>query len=276
MKILTNGISMHYQIAGHGHWLVLIHGAGDNLQIWYNQVPAFSKNYKVLTYDMRGHGLTDVTSADYTTGIWVDDLRALLVALGARSASVIGYSLGGMIAAALACDHPEMVDALVLVGVAGAAVGLGDRRTWEERRNSQMAILDKEGMGGILKERIHPAASSTFSPHFAEKRPDVIKKYEEVFPVTTAEGYRKVLESMGRRGRPVDFSKIKCPALIVVGEYDLWSGPEAGKVLQQRIPGSELVILPTGHACQIEQPEAFNENVLAFLGRQSKNKPTQA
>ncbi len=265
MKTMANGISMHYEITGVGDWLVLIHGAGDNLRIWYNQIPLFSKEYKVLTYDMRGHGLTDISGLDYTGGLWADDWHALLKVLGVRRASVLGYSMGGMIAAALAVEHPEMVNVLVLAGVAGAAVGLGDRKTWEERRTSQIAILEKEGMEGILNERIDPKSSTTFSPGFAEKHSDVINKYKEVFPVTSAEGYRKVLDSMGRRGRPVDFSKIEQPALIIVGARDLWSGPEAGKVMQQRIPRSELVILPTGHACQIEQPEEFNRAVLSFL-----------
>ena len=264
MKITANGISINYESTGDGDWLVLIHGAGDNLQIWYNQVPLFSKEYRVLTYDMRGHGLTDVSEGDYTGGVWADDLAALLDALQVRHASVLGYSLGGMIAAMLATEHPEMVDAVILAGVAGAAVGLGDRKSWEERRNSQIAILQKEGMAGILKERIG-ASSTTFSPGFTEKHPDVIKAYEKVFPVTSAEGYRKVLESMGRRGRPVDFSRVDRPVLIIVGAYDLWSGPEAGRVMQQRIAGSELVILPTGHACHIEQPEEFNRAVLSFL-----------
>jgi pimeloyl-ACP methyl ester carboxylesterase len=267
MKISANGISMNYEINGDGDWLVLIHGAGDNLRIWYNQVPAFAKKFKVLTYDTRGHGLTDITEEDYTTGIWVDDLRALLSALGVKSASVLGYSLGGMIAATFACKHPRMVDAIVLTGVAGAAVGLGDRRTWQERRNTQLAILEKEGMAGVIKERVDPVASTTFSPGFAGKHPDAVKKYEHSLTATTAQGYRKVLDSMGRRGSPVDFSKISSPALIIVGEYDVWSGPEAGKALQQRIPGSQLVVLPTGHACQVEQPDAFNESVLAFLSK---------
>ena len=273
MKIQANGISMNYEITGEGDWLVLVHGAGDNLRTWYNQIPAFSKEYKVLAYDTRGHGQTDVTEGEYTTALWSDDLHALLNVLGARRASVLGYSLGGMIAATLATEHPEMVDTLMLAGVAGAAVGLGDRRTWEQRRKSQMELLEKEGMAGILRERTDAATSTMFSPGFAEKHPDVIRKYGEIFPATRAEGYRKVLESMGRRGRPVDFSKISCPVLIIVGAYDLWSGPEAGKVLQQRIPGSELIILPTGHACQIEQPEEFNENVLSFLGKKGKSIP---
>jgi len=267
MKIRANDIYINYEINGSGDWLILIHGAGDNLAIWYNQVPVFSKEYNVLTYDMRGHGLTEVAEGDYTSGVWADDLYALINELGVRRASVLGYSLGGMIAAMLATEHPEMVNALVLAGVAGAAVGLGDRTVWEERRNAQMAILEKEGMTGIIKERIHVDSSTTFSAGFAEKHTDMIKKYEEALAISSAAGYRKVLESMGRRGRPVDFSKIVCPALIIVGEHDRWSGPEAGKVMQQRIAGSELVVLPTGHACQIEEPGAFNEVVLSFLRR---------
>jgi len=156
MKIRANDIYINYEINGSGDWLILIHGAGDNLAIWYNQVPVFSKEYNVLTYDMRGHGLTDVAEGDYTSGVWADDLYALINELGVRRASVLGYSLGGMIAAMLATEHPEMVNALVLAGVAGAAVGLGDRTVWEERRNAQMAILEKEGMTGIIKERIPP------------------------------------------------------------------------------------------------------------------------
>jgi 3-oxoadipate enol-lactonase len=252
----------------------IIHGAGDNLQTWYNQVPAFSKQYKVLTYDTRGHGQTEVAEGEYTTGTWADDLHALFNALGVRRASILGYSLGGMIAATLATEHPEMVDALVLAGVAGAALGLGDRQTWEQRRTTQMDILTKEGMAGIFEDRTDATASTMFSPGFAEKNPRAIEKYREIFPVTKAEGYRRVLESMGRRGRPVDFSKIACPVLIIVGAYDVWSGPEAGKVLQQRMSGSELLILPTGHACQMEQPGEFNEAVLSFLRKKEKNIPS--
>jgi pimeloyl-ACP methyl ester carboxylesterase len=270
MNIEAKGVRMNYETTGAGDWLVLIHGAGDNLQAWYNQVPVFSEQHKVLTYDTRGHGQTDVTEGEYTTGMWADDLRGLLEVLGVRRASVLGYSLGGMIAATLATEHPDMVDALVLAGIAGAAVGLGDRQTWEQRRKKQIELLDKEGMAGILSDRTDAATSTMFSPGFAEKNPQAINGYRERFAATSAGGYRKVLESMGRRGRPVDFSKILCPVLIIVGAFDLWSGPEAGKVLQERMPGSELVILPTGHACQIEQPGAFNEAVLSFLRRAGK------
>jgi pimeloyl-ACP methyl ester carboxylesterase len=271
MKIVANGISMNYEIAGDGDWVVLIHGAGDNLQTWYNQIPSFSRYYKVLAYDTRGHGQTDVAEGEYTAAKWAEDLHALLNVLGVRRASVLGYSLGGMIAAMLATDHPEMVETLVLAGVAGAAVGLGDPQTWKERRTAQLEVLDEEGMAGIFKQRTDAATSTIFSPGFVEKNPNVVDKYREIFLLTKPEGYRKVLESMGRRGRAPDFSGIACPVLIIVGAHDVWSGPEAGNALQQRIPGSELIILPTGHACQIEQPEDFNETVVSFLRKERKS-----
>ena len=265
MKITANGITVNYAVAGEGDWLVLIHGAGDNLGIWYNQVPVFSRNYKVLTYDTRGHGQTEVTEDGYTAATWAGDLYGLLRTLGAGRAFVLGYSLGGMIASGFAVEHPEMVKALVLVGVAGAAVGVGDRETWMRRRNEQIELLETEGMLGILRQRIDPVKATMFSPGFAKKNPQVVRKYSDVFRESSAEGYRKVLESMGQRGRPVDFSAIGCPTLVIVGEADVWSGPEAGTVLQQRIPGSGLVVIPTGHACQLEQPDLFNETVLSFL-----------
>ena len=67
MKIKANNISINYEVAGSGEWLTLIHGAGDNLNAWYNQVPAFSQHYQVLTYDVRGHGQTELPEGELTT-----------------------------------------------------------------------------------------------------------------------------------------------------------------------------------------------------------------
>jgi hypothetical protein len=127
-----------------------------------------------------------------------------------------------------------MVAALI-VGIAGAAVGVGDREIWMARRNEQIELLETEGMLGILRQRIDPKKATMFSPGFVEKNRQVVEKYSEVFKESSAEGYRKVLESMGQRGRPIDFSAITCPTLIIVGDADAWSGPEAGRVLQERI-----------------------------------------
>ena len=266
MKIKANGISMNYEIAGSGDCLVLIHGAGDNLNAWYNQVPVFSKDYLVLTYDVRGHGQTELTGEDYSTDLWADDLYALLRVLNIDQACVLGYSMGGSIAATLAIKHPEAVRALILSNSGGAGVMSEEAmRQMAERRQAQMEAFEKEGMLGIFKMR----TTTTFSPGFAEKHPDVMEKYKAILQQNRPEGYRKVMESMARRG-PVDFTKIACPTLIIAGEYDVFSGPEAGKAVQSMIPGAELRVFPTGHAAAMEQPEDYNQTVLSFLAKVKK------
>ncbi len=265
MKIEANGILMNYEIAGSGDCLVLIHGAGDNLNAWYNQVTAFSKEYRVLTYDVRGHGETEL-SGDYAFDVWAEDLYTLLKVLNIGLAYVLGYSMGGAIAATFTLKHPEMVKALVLSNTGGASPMTEEAmQQMARRRQTQLEAFEKEGMLGIFKIR----TTTTFSPGFAQKHPDVMKKYKGILMRNRPEGYRKVMESMARRG-PIDFGKITCPAFIIVGEYDAFSGPEAGKALQSLIRDSELKVFPTGHGAPIEQPEDYNKTVLAFLAKVRK------
>ena len=93
--IIANGISMNFELIGSGKCLTLIHGAGDNLNAWFNQVPAFSQHYRVLTYDVRGHGQTELPEGELTTEIWVDDLYAILKALNISETFLLGHSMGG-------------------------------------------------------------------------------------------------------------------------------------------------------------------------------------
>ena len=114
MKIKANGISMNYELSGSGRCFTLIHGAGDNLNAWYNQVPVFSQHYRVLTYDVRGHGQTELPEVELSAELWVEDLRALLEALNISEIILLGYSMGGAIALEFALTHSKMVTALIL------------------------------------------------------------------------------------------------------------------------------------------------------------------
>jgi pimeloyl-ACP methyl ester carboxylesterase len=120
MKVKANGISMNYQIKGKGTNLVLIHGAGDNLNMWYHQVPVFSKSYRVITYDIRGSGKTERPEGEYSISLFTEDAYQLMKAIRVDEAYFLGYSMGGRIALELALNHPELVKALVL---ANSSVG---------------------------------------------------------------------------------------------------------------------------------------------------------
>src|SRR4030042_4819180 len=149
MRIVANGISGNYEVAGSGKGLVLIHGMGDNLGAWYNQVPVFSQRYQVLTYDVRGHGQTEAPEGEYSTDVWMEDLHGLLEALKIKQAFVLGYSMGGMIALNHALRYPEMVEALIMANSGGArppAMSEEAMREAAERRRTMMERVEKEGL----------------------------------------------------------------------------------------------------------------------------------
>jgi len=262
MKITANGISMNCELSGSGRCFTLIHGAGDNLNAWYNQVPAFSQHYQVLTYDVRGHGQTELPEVELSTELWVEDLHALLKALNISETILLGYSMGGAIALEFTLTHPEMVTALILSNSGGAARRSEEEmREMEARRQVMIEDIKKEGMEAVVKDRL----SRTFSPGFVEKNPEFVERYRAILLQNDPEGYLRVLARMGRPATPPDLSKITCPTLIIAGEYDPFSGSEAAKATQEAIRGSQLKVFPTGHPTALELPQQYNETVLKFL-----------
>ena len=101
--------------------LVLIHGAGDNLDMWYHQVPVFSRSYRVISYDVRGSGNTEIPGGEYSISLFAQDAYQLMGDIGMKQAYFLGYLTGGRIALELTLNHPELVQALVL---ANSSVGL--------------------------------------------------------------------------------------------------------------------------------------------------------
>lgn len=265
MRIEANRISMNYELSGRGRCFTLIHGAGDNLNVWYNQVPAFSQHYQVLTYDVRGHGQTELPEGELTTELWVEDLYALLKALNIGETFLLGHSMGGGIAFQFTLAHPEMVKALVLSNSGGVA---GETRRSEEemrqmaaRRQAEIEAIKKEGMQAIFKDR----RNLMFSRGFVEKNPETVERYKSIFLQSNPEGLLRIMQRMGIPTTPPDPSKITCPTLIIAGEHDFYGGPASAKATQEAIRGSQLKVFPTGHASALEQPQEYNETVLRFL-----------
>jgi proline-specific peptidase len=265
MKIMANGINVNYEFVGQGKFLTLIHGAGDNLNAWFNQVPAFAKRYRVLTYDVRGHGQTEIPDGALTTELWVEDLYALLKALNISETFLLGHSMGGAIALQFTLAHPSMVKALILSNSGGArprgAESSEAIRQMAANRQAQIDAIKKEGLEAVIKDRFN----RMFSPGFMDKHPDTATWYRSVLLQNKPEGYLRVMEHMGgRTAVPPDVSKITCPTLVIGGEYD-FGGPDGAKATQKAIRGSQLKIFPTGHAPAIEVPQEYNETVLKFL-----------
>ncbi len=261
MKTRANGIEMNYELSGEGSCLVLIHGYTDNLNLWYNQVPALSEHYRMLTYDVRGFGKTEVREATYSMGLFAEDLRALLEALDIKSACVLGYSMGGRIALEFALTHPEMTAGLIL---ANSGIGETPNPEMQDRRKMMVEVL-QQGDIEVIAELMTEAS---FSPGLKERNPSAYEKYKAIKMQNDPSEYLAVMQAIvAAIDSPADFGSLTCPTLIIAGDRDGFMDVSVGEAMREAIPDAEMEVLPTGHAAAIEEPEAFNRIVLRFLDR---------
>ena len=259
MKINANGILMNYEINGKGGNLVLIHGAGGNLNMWYHQVPAFSKSYCVITYDVRGAGETESPDTGYSMSLFIKDAYELMKAVGVEDAYFVGYSMGGRIAIELAINYPKMVKALILANSAMRPTRPSPETI--EGWRTMLGLLDK----GDIEKVAEIIAIGAFSPGFDSKNPTEFERYRNVVLRNKPDGLARIMRSLFTPAAPPDLSKIKCPVLLIIGSNDPNVGVEQGKKTHEEMAGSKLVILPTGHATAIELPDKFNSAVIEFL-----------
>lgn len=258
VKTTANGIEMHYELSGAGECLVLIHGYSDNLDMWYNQAPHFAGHCRVLTYDVRGFGQTEL-KRPYSMDVFADDLYELLHALDITSACVLGYSMGGRIGLEFALKHQEMTAGLIF---ANSGIGHAPDPDMEERRKMMMGILqqgDIEVISAIM-------ATASFSPGFEERNPAAFQKYKEIKMRNDPSPYLEIMQAIvGSIDTPQDLRRLKCPVLIIAGENDGFMDVDIAEAMKNSIDDAALRIFPTGHAAAIEVPEEFNDAVLNFV-----------
>lgn len=258
MKVLANGITQNYELTGEGDCVVLIHGAGDNLHMWYNQVPAFSRRYRVLTYDVRGFGETELPEGEVDMRVLAEDLHQLLRALGIDSAFVLGYSMGGRVGLQLAIDRPEVVRALIL---ANSGVGVTPPSPEaQERRRRLIGLLEQ----GDLETVSEQMTATSFSHGLKERDPEKFEAYKSVKLRNDPRAFARLWGALVTASPP-DLSRLACPVLVIAGSQDAFTPLEAARATAAAIPGSRLEVLPTGHAAAIEAPKEFNNIVIDFL-----------
>jgi 3-oxoadipate enol-lactonase len=226
--------------------------------MWYHQVPVMSRSYRVITYDLRGHGETESSEGKYAMPLFIEDIYRLMKAIGTEEACFLGYSMGGGIALGLARKYPEIVRALVL---ANTPVGSPPSPFFLERQRSNAELLSK----GDLKTMAEDMTRDSFSPGYRDKNPSEFERYMKVKLQNKAKGLAGLTLSSSAPGGTPDSSTLQCPVLIIVGANDVYMNVERMKQAQEMIAGARLVVLPTGHASPIESPDKFNSAVLEFL-----------
>ena len=268
MKLRAGWIEINHELSGEGTCLALIHGFTDNLTMWYNQLPVFSEQLRVLTCDVRGHGETQTPDSDFSMELLADDLHALLETLGIERTCLLGYSMGGRIALQFALEHPEMTAGLVFAnsGVMGSDAQPTQEEMAEmaERREQMLELFetgDIEAIADAMTER-------SVSPGFRDRDPAAFQKYKDVKLQNDPGHYLAIMRAMVQAAAdPPDLRRLECPVLIIAGERDGFMSVDVARSMERAIRNVTVTMLPTGHAAAIEAPEAFNRAVLDFAGR---------
>jgi len=259
MKIHANGINMNYELIGEGKCVALVHGFGDNLQMWYNQVAEFSKRYQVLTYDVRGFGLTEKAKKPYSINLFAKDLYELLGAFEIRSVCVLGFSMGGRIALEFALTYPKMTTGLIL---ANSGLETSPRPEMAKHRKIMASILRQ----GQIKTISETMTRGSFSPDFEKNNPAAFKRCMDIRMQNDPTDYFGIMHAVDEAlDAPVNLNRLECPVLMIAGDGDTLMGGSVAEYMKRAISNARLKILPTGHLSAIENPEEFNRAVLNFM-----------
>lgn len=268
MKIELGGAPLAYEVHGaEGPWVVLSHSLGCSRSMWDNQVKALASRYRVLTYDMIGHGesgidndATEGTLADYAQYVlWLMD------ALDIEQCHFAGISVGGMIGQTLATMAPDRVASLVLANTT-CFMPEPARAAWVER----IAMAQATGVQGLAE----PTLSRWFPESFIQAHPEIMAQLKADFIRMSPEGFARCCQAIMGVDTREALARIDCPVLIIGSTEDPGTSPEILRLMTQRIQGSQLVMVEgAGHLSNIDQPETFTRAMMAFLDRTASGVP---
>ncbi len=253
-KIDRDGVKIYYEVHGSGPPLLLTHGYSSTSAMWKGQIEALSKHHTLVLWDMRGHGQSDYPDdpAAYSEALTVADMAALLDQVGAGTAIVGGLSLGGYMSLAFHRAHPERVRALLIIDTGPGFKKDDARGAWNKRAHETGDRFQREGLA-VLKSlsRERSTVSHRDASGLARAARGMLTQRDA-----------RVIESL---------PDIRVPSLVVVGADD---APflAASDYMAAKIPGAKKVVVPAaGHAVNIDQPQAFIDAVLPFLGNLPRN-----
>ncbi len=260
----VDGVRLHYVDAGSGEpALVLLHAFPLHAGMWEPQVAHLSRQRRVVTPDLLGFGQSDAPESMYRYTMLgsADLLAGLLDHLGLDRAVVAGLSMGGYVAFAFLRQYPERVAGLILADTRAAA----DTAEAFERRTDQQDQVARVGTAALVETLLE----GLLCEHTRTSRLELVERVRRLMAANPPAGFIGALEAMKHRADATEeLAGIAVPTLVLVGDDDALSPPEVAKAMQERIPGSELVVLPgAGHLSSLEAADEFNAAVADFLTR---------
>lgn len=240
--------------------MVLLHGYTDSSFSYSRVLPLIDAKYRVFVLDQRGHGKSEKPEKGYLLTDFAADVSAFMDAKGIKQATIVGHSMGSLVAQQIAVSAPERVERLVLVGSTTTA------------RNNDVIELQKAV--NELKDPVPVAFAREFQDSTVHRQlpEDFMKRVVEESLKLPARVWREVLAGIMASDFKSELSKIKAPTLIIWGENDKIFGRDEQNILASKIPDAVLKIYPeTGHCPNWERPEQFVKDLENFISEKRKN-----
>jgi 3-oxoadipate enol-lactonase len=234
--------------------LMLSNSLGTDLHMWDPQMPEFTRHFRVVRYDRRGHGKSGVSKGPYSFERFGRDILAIIDALKIKKMNWCGLSMGGMDGQWLGANAADRIERLVL---ANTNFYYADKTPWSDR----IKFVREKGLAAFVDTNME----RWFTKAFRERAPQQIERMKQMFLASNRDGYAACVEAI----RDMDFRAsnlgIATPTLVIVGAQDPATPPSYGEEIARQIKGAKLVSLDAAHISNVEQPAAFSKAVLDFL-----------
>ncbi len=263
MKNQINGIGINYLDTGNksGIPIVLIHGMTFDHTTWLPQIELLERDHRVIAFDLRGHGKSDVGDGQYTYRHFVEDLVGLLDLLEVDSAVLCGLSMGGAIAMRTCLSYPERVRALI---VCDSTCGPD---TEDSKRGRELAVesIKRDGLEPFARDFL----KKVFAPSTLISREQLVEAVRKIVLSSSPLGVCGTLIAQAARlDLCPKISEIAVPTLLVVGAEDALTPPPVMENMRDRIRGAKLAVIGSaGHVTNLENTAEFNRQILDFLSQ---------
>ncbi|MBK6350842.1 MAG: 3-oxoadipate enol-lactonase [Proteobacteria bacterium] len=263
----VNGTALHARIDGPdgAPWLVLSNSLGATLEMWQPQVAAFSRDFRVLRYDTRGHGGSAVPPGPYTIEQLGSDVVGLLDTLGIARAHFCGLSMGGATGMWLAVHASSRIDRLVLCNT---TPWLGPPEVMDAR----IATMRRDGMAALVEGILQRWFTADAITHHGA----VVERIRQTLLQTPIDGYVGCCEALRDMDQRAELARIAAPTLVIAGTFDPAPTPATAREWASMIPNARCMELSAAHLSNIGAAAEFNEAVPAFLGKATRGNGSAA